>query len=62
MALTATATKSSRKKICKSLGMKYPVIISKSPNRPNIHLSVDFKQESIEEHFRPLVEEILQKR
>ena len=42
--------------------MKYPVIISKSPNRPNIHLSVDFKQESIEEHFRPLVEEILQKR
>ena len=40
MALTATATKSSRKFFCKNLDMKAPFVISKSPNRSNIHFRV----------------------
>ena len=40
MALTATVTKSSRKIFCKSLDMKAPFVISKSPNRSNIHFRV----------------------
>ncbi len=40
MALTATATKETRKELCRSLGMKNPVIISQSPNKLNVFYKV----------------------
>lgn len=61
MALTATAKQSSRKAICHILGMSRPVIVSESPNKPNIKYSVTQKS-SIEETFAPLVEEVKHKR
>ncbi len=62
MALTATAKQSSRKAICRVLGMSRPVIVSESPNKPNIKYSVTQKSSSIEETFAPLVEEVKHKR
>ena len=52
MALTATASKSTRKKISHSLGMKQVLLISQSPNKRNICLN---SQEDIQEAFAPLV-------
>ena len=40
MALTATAIKSLRKEILASLGMKDSVVISRSPDKPNIRYFV----------------------
>ncbi len=57
MALTATATKSSRRKICQTLGMVKPDVIAVSPDRPNIEYRVESKKDTIEEQFSPLVEE-----
>lgn len=62
MALTATAKISSRRAICRVLGMSRPVIVSESPNKPNIKYSVHLKSCSIEEAFAPSVEEVEQKR
>ena len=62
MALTATATKETRKVICRSLGMKNPVIISKSPNKPNIFYKVIGKVNDVEVAFGPLVDEIKKNR
>ena len=45
MALTATATKSTRKDICKSLGMIRPVLILLSPEKDNIIYQVTEKTE-----------------
>lgn len=61
MALTATATRSSRQVICKVLGMKNCVVISKSPNKPNICYRVQQKP-TLEEAFGPLIAELRQKR
>ena len=38
MALTATATKSTRQTICASLGMKDPVVVSIPPDKGNVTL------------------------
>ena len=57
MALTATATKSTRQQVCRRLGMLCPYVIAESPNRPNIKYSVK-QPTNIEEMFAPLVEEI----
>ena len=62
MALTATATKSSQKQICRTLGMVKPNIIAVSPDRPNIEYRVKFKRDTVEEQFSPLVEELKRKR
>ena len=62
MALTATATKSTRKDICKSLGMIRPVLILLSPEKNNIKDQVSEKTEGFEEIFAPIVEEIRSKR
>ena len=62
MALTATATKSSRRKICQTLGMVKPDIIAVSPNRPNIEYKIECKRDTIEEQYSPLVEELRRKR
>ena len=61
MALTATATKVTRTAICKSLGMAFPVIIARVPNKPNIKYIVS-TQKNLEENFASFVEEIRHKR
>ena len=62
MALTATATRASRRSICRTLGMKQVVVIAESPNKTNIRYEVRKKTASLEEAFAPLVEEVQQKR
>lgn len=62
MALTATATKHTRQAVVKHLKMVHPVIVSVSPNKPNIKYSVLLNVHSLEETFAPLVEEVRQKR
>ena len=58
MALTATATKTSRKTICHVLGMMKPVVVAESPKKTNIKYSVLPKLSTIEETFAPLMEEV----
>ena len=58
MALTATATKTSRKDICRKLGMVNPFILSHSPNKKNIKILNRQKNEGIEIAFAPLLEEL----
>ncbi len=58
MALTATATLSSRKAICQTLSMVNPTVVSVSPNKPNIKYHVNRKEGDIEETFAPIVEEV----
>ena len=62
MALTATATRNTRKSICQILGMVQPSVVALSPNRVNIHYSVQKKGATIEETFSLLVDELRQKR
>ena len=62
MALTATATKSTRRAVIKQLKTIQPKIVSVSPNKPNIKYSVLMNTHSLEETFAPLIEEIRQKR
>ena len=54
MALTAMATVTSRKQICHILGMNKPIVVSQSPNKPNIMYAVSVKSETMEETFAPL--------
>ena len=61
MALTATATRTTRQQICRRLGMVKPHIVTESPNRQNIHYAVQVAG-NIEETFAPLIEEIRRKR
>lgn len=60
MALTATATRKSRRSICRTLGMTRPVTFVQLPNRPNIKYTVHKKSSTciMEETFAPLVEEV----
>ena len=58
MALTATATNSTRREICITLGMVKPLIVSRSPNKPNIYYYVSRKDDGLEIAFAPLLEEI----
>ena len=58
MALTATATKTTRKSICRVLVMKKSVVVAESPNKTNIRYSVVPKSSTIEETFAPLAEEV----
>lgn len=62
MALTATATKQTRKAVCRSLGMVAPLIISQLPDRPNIKYCLRNDSGTLEEAFAPLMEEIRSKR
>lgn len=61
MALTATASRSSIKEICTVLCMKKPVIISESPNKPNIKYEVLQKGATPEETLGPFIDEVRQK-
>ena len=58
MALTATATQATRKSICKSLGLVKPVIVSASPDKPNIKYSVCLNPEGLEETFALVADEL----
>ena len=64
MALTATATTSTRKSVCRLLGMVQPCIVALSPNRVNIHYSVHKREATvtIEYIFSELVDELREKR
>ena len=62
MALTATATRTSHRSICRVLGMRKPLIVAQSPNKHNIQYEVFTKPSSLEETFAPLVEELQRKR
>ena len=57
MALTATATRTTRQQVCRRLGMVKPVLIIESPNRSNIKYIIK-PANNIEETFAPLVEEL----
>ena len=61
MALTATATITSRLSIETILGMRKPILIEVSPEKSNIVLSVK-NVESMESSFKPLVENLLTER
>lgn len=58
MALTATASKSTRNAVIRILGMQKPVVIVRSPNKANIVYSVSQKEDDLEATFRPLLEEL----
>ena len=58
MAITATATSSTKKLICNTLGLIKPFLVTKSPNRPNIFYSVLVKPQSFESVFEILVEDL----
>lgn len=59
MALTATATSTSRTEICRVLGMSKPVVISISPNKPNIKYYVHVnKNATMVDTFDPIVREL----
>ena len=58
MALTATATRESRRYICRVLGMTKVAVIAESPNKPNIRYSVIEKESPIEEVLGEIVEEV----
>ena len=54
MALTATASQATCKQVCRTLGMVRPAYIIKTPDKPNIHLSVKQKPDSVEEASQTL--------
>lgn len=58
MALTATASYSTRKEVIKMLGMRKPHMIVRCPNKPNIIFTVEKKVDDIDVVFKPLVDEI----
>ena len=62
MALTATASKSTRRAICRSLAMKIVLLVSQSSNKSNLFYGLDSHQKDVEEAFALLVLELKQKR
>ena len=62
MALTATATKSTRKAVIKLLNMHQPVVISVTPSKPNIVYCLQEKGKSMEETLAPLICKLQQQR
>ena len=61
MALTATATRSLRGAVCKTLGMDNPVVVTVSPDKTNMVFSVAHF-ESLETTFRPTMEKLKHER
>lgn len=58
MALTATASTSTRKDVIRILGMNKPVLILRSPNKANIVYSVAEKSDEVENELHYLVDEV----
>ena len=61
MALTATATKTTQRELCRLLGMVQPKVVSLSPNRAKIKYAVVMATNT-EENFAALVEEVRRRR
>lgn len=61
MALTATATRSLRREVVKTLGMIDPVVVTTSPDKPNIIFTVA-SCTSMEDAFIPIMEQLEVKR
>ena len=61
MALTATAPQSLQQKVVKRLGMVDPIVISTTPDKPNI-IYVVVPCKSLEEAYLPIVEQVKVKR
>ena len=62
MSLTATASTATRENVSRLLGMYDPVMIVRSPDKPNIRYTVIEKEQEMEEVFAPVVEELLKNR
>lgn len=62
MAVTATASPTTRKEVIRMLGMQKPFMIVRCPDKANIFYSVEEKNGGIEEGFASLVEELREKR
>ena len=62
MALTATASQSTRKAVCRTLGLHNPVYVVRSPDKPNIVYTVSQKPDTLDEAFAPLLAELRNKR
>lgn len=58
MALTATATKTTRVAVCRTLGLVDPAVVQQMPNRQNIKYIVHTNPGTLQEEFAPLVEKI----
>ena len=58
MAVTATSTKITRNYICHKLGRSAAIVISESPNKPNIKYIVKLKDSSVAEMFTPFADEL----
>ncbi len=58
LALTATATKATRKAVIKRLSMKSPEIISITPDKPNLLYLVREKPEELENAMTSLIEKL----
>jgi len=61
MALTATATRSLQREVVKSLGKIDPIVVTISPDKPNIIFTVSYCT-TLEEAFIPLMEHLEAKR
>ena len=61
MALTATATKSLRREVCRILGMNDPFLVTVSPDKSNIVFHVS-QFVSLEGTFKPIMEELQKER
>ena len=61
MALTAIATVMLRKHVTDTLCMIEPAVVETSPEKSNLHFSI-VKYSSIDETFKPYIEELKQKR
>ena len=62
LALTATATQNVYETVCKNLCMKEPVVIAKSPNKPNIRYSVVRVSRDLDKSFGWLIDQLKTKR
>ena len=62
LALTATATRNVYEVVRKSLCMKEPVVVAKSPNRSNIRYSVVRVSRELDKSFEWLINELRRKR
>ena len=59
MALTATASASTRKDVIKILGMHKPVLILRCPNKTNIIYELREKSAEVEDELQYLVDEVI---
>ena len=62
MALTATATKETRTAICKSLGIRKPILIAQPPNIPNIYYTAISNVSDEEKAFGSMIDQIRHER